>query len=92
MDGNNIGLDTDALPELSRKVLISLYADKRLALTPAISELLNGTYPSNKEIISTLDKYKDVDIVIEFEKTHSMLLVEVRNQLANQTQKKTRNQ
>lgn len=54
------------LQKLSPKLLTALYADRRLPPTAAIVAIGNNYYPSIEQILDTLQRYRDVDIVITF--------------------------
>jgi hypothetical protein len=56
----------NSLQQNSVQLLNQLYTDKGLVLTKAMLSIQNNYYPSIKEILQTLELYKDVDLVEEF--------------------------
>lgn len=69
------------LQSASSKLLLSLYQDFHLPVTPAMQSVLNGHYPTTKEIINTLSYYKDHPEVAEFVKNHEQEISSAKESL-----------
>lgn len=76
-----MNIEIHELQKLSPKLLIALYADKRLALTPAIAAIGNNYYPSIDQILETLSYYSDVDIVISFVSKNATVIEDAKKQI-----------
>ncbi|HHM6398578.1 TPA: hypothetical protein ACRNQ2_003589 [Pseudomonas aeruginosa] len=63
-------------------LLRSLYHDARLSPTSAMVSIINGYYPSVKEIIKTLKFYKDQPEVADFLKSNEALVREATESIA----------
>lgn len=66
----------------SVKLLTALYADRRLPATQAIVNVTNYRYPTIKQILSTLELYKDEELVISFVQENETLISDAKNHLA----------
>ncbi|HCF1937369.1 hypothetical protein P3D00_05305 [Pseudomonas aeruginosa] len=70
------------LQKESVDLLRSLYHDARLSPTSAMVSIINGYYPSVKEIIKTLKFYKDQPEVVDFLKSNEALVYEATESIA----------
>lgn len=74
-------IEIHQLQKSSPKLLAALYADKRLPLTPAIAAISNNYYPSIEQILDTLQRYSDVDIVIMFANENATAIEAAKTQI-----------
>ena len=65
----------------SIKLLRSLYQDLGLPATTAMLSVLNGYYPDTKEVLNTLQHYKDQPAVSEFVKSHESEILSAKESL-----------
>lgn len=71
-------VETRALQEAAVALLDTLYRDCRLPPTAAMSQVLNGYYPSLDSLLHTIEHYSDEALVVEFVKKHRDSLDEAR--------------
>lgn len=77
-------IEIHPLQDKSLKLLTALYADRHLPATPAIVDASNYRYPAIKQILSTLEQYKDQDLVIAFVQENAALISNAKSQLTAQ--------
>jgi hypothetical protein len=69
------------LQENSVKLLLSLYQDLHLPVTSAMLSVLNSYYPAIEDILKTLDHYKELPKVAEFEKDNELVILSAKESL-----------
>lgn len=76
-----MNIEIHQLQKLSPKLLTALYAEKDLPPTDAILAIGNNYYPSIEQILDTLHRYRDVDIVITFVNENAATIEAAKEQI-----------
>jgi hypothetical protein len=69
------------LQELSVKLLRALYLERNLPVTPAMLSIINERYASIEDILNTLQRYNNEDLVVDFVRTNEVAISEAKEAL-----------